>query len=93
MEENDRATLRVALPKGRMQEGITRLLTEAGIQVRLGERAYRPSLSLPDTEVKLLKPQNAVEMLHAGSRDVGFAGADWVAELVLLAFEELGGVR
>jgi ATP phosphoribosyltransferase len=32
-------------------------------------------------EVKLLKPQNAVEMLHAGSRDLGFAGADWVAEL------------
>ena len=30
---------------------------------------------------KLLKPQNVVEMLHAGSRDVGFAGADWVREL------------
>jgi ATP phosphoribosyltransferase len=28
----------------------------------------------------MLKPQNIVEMLAAGSRDVGFAGADWVAE-------------
>jgi ATP phosphoribosyltransferase len=81
VKTNDPATLRVALPKGRMQEGVTRLLTDAGIQVRLGERAYRPTLSLPATEVKLLKPQNAVEMLHAGSRDIGFAGADWVAEL------------
>jgi ATP phosphoribosyltransferase len=31
--------------------------------------------------VKLLKPQNIVEMLMAGSRDIGFAGADWVSEL------------
>jgi ATP phosphoribosyltransferase len=30
--------------------------------------------------VKLLKPQNIVEMLGAGTRDIGFAGADWVAE-------------
>ena len=37
-------------------------------------------LSVPGFEVKLLKPQNIVEMLAAGSRDVGFAGADWVAE-------------
>src|SRR5207248_1785049 len=28
-----------------------------------------------------LKPQNIVEMLALGSRDLGFAGADWVAEL------------
>ena len=40
-----------------------------------------PSITLPGCEVKMLKPQNIVEMLHAGSRDVGFAGADWVAEL------------
>ena len=28
-----------------------------------------------------MKPQNIVEMLHLGSRDVGFAGADWALEL------------
>jgi ATP phosphoribosyltransferase len=37
-------------------------------------------LSEPGFEVKLLKPQNIVEMLGAGTRDIGFAGADWVAE-------------
>ena len=40
-------------------------------------------VTLEDCEVKVLKPQNIVENLHAGSRDVGFAGADWVAELGL----------
>lgn len=72
--------LRLALPKGRMQPGVLQLLAEAGVHVRLDARGYRPLLSLPDCEVKLLKPQNIVEMLHAGSRDLGFAGADWVEE-------------
>lgn len=73
--------IRVALPKGRMQAGVLDLLADAGIGVRLAERSYRPSLSWPGFQAKLLKPQNVVEMLQAGSRDVGFAGADWVAEL------------
>ena len=74
-------TTRLALPKGRMQAGVLDLLTAAGVRVDLGERRYRPSISVAGFSAKLLKPQNVVEMLHAGSRDVGFAGADWVAEL------------
>jgi len=74
-------TLRLALPKGRMAVGVERLLTEAGIDVRQGRRSYRPEVTLPGCEAKVLKPQTIVEMLGAGSRDVGFAGADWVAEL------------
>ena len=77
----DDAQLLLALPKGRMEAGVLRLLAGAGIDVRAGARNYRPSLSLPGYQVKLMRPQNIVEMLHVGSRDVGFAGADWVAEL------------
>jgi len=64
-----------------MQQGVVELLAQAGINVRSGAREYRPSLSLPGFEVKLLKPHNIVEMLQLGSRDIGFAGADWAAEL------------
>jgi ATP phosphoribosyltransferase len=74
-------TLRLGLPKGRMQEGVLRLLSDAGIGVSLGPRAYRPTVTLPGFEAKLLKPQNIIEMLDLGTRDIGFAGADWVAEL------------
>lgn len=81
MSLSPRDTLRLALPKGRMREGIFDLLKAAGVKVHVGQRGYRPVVSLPDTEAKLLKPQNVIEMLHVGSRDVGFAGADWVAEL------------
>jgi ATP phosphoribosyltransferase len=71
----------LALPKGRMEQGVLTLLADAGIRVTFGRRGYRPTLSLAGFETKILKPQNIVEMLHLGSRDVGFAGADWVAEL------------
>ena len=74
-------TIRLALPKGRMQEGVAALLTAAGVRVGATDRGYRPSVSLPGYEAKILKPQTIVEMLHHGSRDLGFAGADWVAEL------------
>lgn len=75
--------LRLALPKGRMQDGVFALLADAGIPVRVGSRGYRPHVLLAGAAIdtKILKPQNVVEMLDAGSRDVGFAGADWVREL------------
>jgi len=72
---------RLGLPKGRMEQGVLTLLADAGIRVRPSARGYRPDVTLPGAEAKLLKPQNIVEMLALGSRDVGFAGADWVAEL------------
>ena len=75
------ATIRLGLPKGRMQDNLLRLLADAGLRVSLEPRGYRASVSLPGFETKLLKPQNIVEMLEAGARDIGFAGADWVAEL------------
>ena len=73
-------TIHLALPKGRMEPGVFSLLAAAGIELHVGQRGYRPVLSEPGFEVKLLKPQNIVEMLAAGTRDIGFAGADWVAE-------------
>ncbi len=79
--DHDPDTLRLAVPKGRMLDGLLALLRDAGLHVDVGARGYRPRCSLPQTDVKLLKPQNIVEMLHAGTRDVGFTGADWVAEL------------
>ncbi len=80
-ETQSQSPLRLALPKGRMQAGIFTLLAEAGIHVRVGSRGYRPQISLEGIDAKILKPQNVVEMLASESRDVGFAGADWVREL------------
>jgi len=73
--------LRLALPKGRMEAAVLRLLADAGIEVRPTARSYRPAVSLPGAEAKTMKPQSVVEMLALGRRDLGFAGADWVAEM------------
>lgn len=76
----DQDVIHLAIPKGRIETGVEALLADAGIELRGGPRGYRRVASLDGFEVKLLKPQNIVEMLAAGTRDIGFAGADWVAE-------------
>jgi len=72
--------VRLAIPKGRMYDDVARLLADAGVRLRTTARDYRPSIGLAGFEVKILKPRAIVEMLGAGTRDIGFAGADWVAE-------------
>lgn len=77
-----RIPLRLGLPKGRMQAEVDRLLADAGLTVRPETRGYRPAITGFDgLEAKRLKPQAIVSMLDAGSRDLGFAGGDWVEEL------------
>jgi ATP phosphoribosyltransferase len=89
--------IHLAVPKGRIEGGVFALLADAGMGLRSGPRGYRPVTSVEGFEVKLLKPQNIVEMLAAGSRDIGFAGADWVeeksAELIELLDTGLDPVR
>lgn len=82
-------TLHLGLPKGRMYSGVLSLMSEAGIYIRSDERTYRPVVSLPGLEVKILKPQNIAQMLELGSRDIGFAGRDWVSELGVAVVELL----
>ncbi len=73
--------IQIGLPKGRMRDGVQALMADAGCPVQTTSRNYRASIDLEGFEAKILKPQGIVEMLHAGRRDIGFAGADWVAEL------------
>jgi len=73
--------IRLALPKGHIQDAVFQLLSDAGIQVHQHSRDYRPSFSMPEYEVKILKPQSIAQMLDMGAREIGFTGADWVKEL------------
>ncbi len=73
-------TLRIALPKGRLTEGVVRLLADAGIEVRSNGRSYRPAVSDPEVEAKFLKAQNIPRLVEIGAHDCGFTGHDWVQE-------------
>ncbi len=77
---HDPHIIRIALPKGRMYDQVVDLLKAAGITIRQSERGYRPNISLPNFNAKILKPRNVISMLNADARDIGFAGADWIAE-------------
>ena len=86
----DDATIMLALPKGHMQENVFKLLEDAGMKCTLANnRGYRPTVPLPNYDVKLLKPQNILGMLQIGSRDLGFGGADWVEELHIKGLVEV----
>ena len=43
---SDTPALQIAIPKGRMFTGISRLLSEAGIELKTTARGYRPIISL-----------------------------------------------
>ena len=72
--------LKMVIPKGRIYTRVVQLLDEAGIQIDVDERAYRPLVSDPEIAVKIMKPQNIPQLLEMGSHDIGFTGVDWIEE-------------
>jgi ATP phosphoribosyltransferase len=72
--------LSVVIPKGSIFESVTRLMNDAGIDVHVNDRAYRPLVSDPELEIKIMRPQNIPELIELGSHDAGFTGFDWIAE-------------
>lgn len=72
--------LRLVIPKGRIYDKVSELLSECGVRLAGAERSYRPAASMPGIEVKLLKSQNIPPLLALNQHDIGFAGYDWVLE-------------
>ncbi len=73
-------TLKLVLPKGRINTKVLKLLSECGIELFGDERNYRPNAYGFDLEVKLLKSQNIPSLVEMGQHDIGFAGIDWIQE-------------
>jgi len=74
------ARLKVVIPKGRMYHNVAGLLNDAGFGLGTDKRLYRPFVSYPDVEVKIMKPQNIPKLIELGSHDIGFTGYDWIVE-------------
>jgi len=80
IKEIKKMSLKLVLPKGRISTKVVQLLSDCGIELRGGERDYRPKAYGFDLEVKLLKSQNIPSMVEIGQHDIGFAGQDWINE-------------
>ena len=59
-------SLKLVLPKGRLQDKVVGLLNAIGIDLTFSTRSYRPLCSDPEIEIKLLKPQNIPPLLALG---------------------------
>lgn len=72
--------LRIVIPKGRIFDAVQELFLEAGFDFKTNGRAYRPYISDPEIEIKIMKPQNIPRLIELGSHDLGFTGFDWITE-------------
>ncbi|WMS87415.1 ATP phosphoribosyltransferase [Pleionea litopenaei] len=73
-------TLKLVLPKGRINTKVIQLMKDMGITLVGDDRNYRPRAYGFDLEVKLLKSQNIPSLVELGQHDIGFAGQDWIYE-------------
>lgn len=73
--------LRLALPKGRLLEGVRARLVSAGVTLGFAsDRDYRPSTSDPDLTAKLVKARAVPQLVALDRFGAGFCGLDLVRE-------------
>jgi len=74
--------LRLALPKGSLEEQTLRLFEDADLTVqRANSRDYRPTIDDPRiAEVRILRPQEIPCYVQQGYFDLGITGLDWIQE-------------
>lgn len=91
--------LRFAIPsKGPGYDGTIRLLERCGLSIaRQNQRQYTARLrGLPDTEVRLHRPEDILDKVAEGTIDIGITGLDIVRENrdddenVLILYHDLG---
>ncbi len=89
--------VKFAIPKGSLESATYDILSRAMLRLRGYERTYRPVVSDPEIEVKILRPQEIPLLVAAGAYDIGISGIDWVretsADVVQLLNLEYGYVR
>ena len=74
------ATLKLALPKGSLQESTFALLKRAGWNCTCGSRSYVPSIDDPEITARLVRPQEIARYVSLGLLDAGLTGYDWIYE-------------
>lgn len=72
--------LKIALPKGSLQEATFGLFKKAGWDFRVSSRSYHPSCDDSEIEATLLRAQEIARYVEAGVLDVGITGYDNVRE-------------
>jgi len=72
--------LKLAIPKGSLQEATLRMFRKAGLQMVVNPRSYFPSIDDPEIEPMLIRAQEIPIYVQDGVLDAGLTGLDWVKE-------------
>jgi len=79
MAASDRK-LRLAIPKGSLQEPTLSLLEKAGYNIYVSSRGYRPSSDDEELDLYLIRAQEIGRYIGQGFIDAGITGHDWATE-------------
>lgn len=72
--------LKMALPKGSLEEATYALMARAGFNTSVSSRSYFPAVDDDELEVVLYRPQEMSRYVEDGVVDCGLTGHDWVVE-------------
>ncbi|MFA5168601.1 MAG: ATP phosphoribosyltransferase [Candidatus Omnitrophota bacterium] len=72
--------LKIALPKGSLEEATYNLFKRAGFKTNVNPRSYIVSIDDPEIEVVLFRPQEMSRYVEEGIVDCGLTGHDWIVE-------------
>ncbi len=72
--------LKIGLPKGSLQEATLILLSKAGFNFYIRERAYFPASDDEELQAILIRAQEMAKYVADGVLDVGITGKDWIIE-------------
>ena len=72
--------LKIALPKGSLQDSTVELFRKAGYNIYVSSRGYRPTSDDDDLELFLIRAQEIGRYVNDGFIDCGITGRDWIYE-------------
>ncbi len=72
--------LKIALPKGSLEDATYQLFKKAGFSIAVSARSYFPAIDDEEIEVILFRPQEMSRYVEDGVVDCGLTGHDWVLE-------------
>lgn len=72
--------IKLALPKGSLQESTFGMMARAGWKIKSGSRSYIPSVDDPEIEARLIRAQEISRYVELGFLDAGLTGHDWIIE-------------
>ena len=73
-------SLKLGIPKGRLQEASLQLFRRAGYEITVSSRSYFPVIDDSEMECMLIRAQEMARYVEDGVLDAGMTGRDWVLE-------------